>query len=114
MQSDKISSLKNHKLLKIRKEPWRLASLILPLKTGFKFRLYHLLTVSPQIYFLIYKIGTSLICIPLLYRSGLRMKWYHYCALINDSIGITVIVNNRRYIIFLLHFGFILNIVGSL
>lgn len=34
--------------------------------------------------------------------------------LANNGIGITVIVNNRSYIIFLLHFGFILNIVKSL
>lgn len=31
--------------------------------------------------------------------------------LANNGIGITVIVNNRSYILFLLHFSFILNIV---
>lgn len=31
--------------------------------------------------------------------------------LANNVIGITVIVNNRSYIVFLLHFSFILNIV---
>lgn len=42
------------------------------------------------------------------------MKCHHYCALTNDSIGITVIVNDRSYVIFLLHFDFILKIAESL